>query len=57
MEGHVAVRPGGSAGAELDRANLFQIRDEAIARELLTSDQVDRMATLLESPLLPCSHR
>jgi hypothetical protein len=50
MEGHVAVRPGGSAGAELDRTNLCQIRDEAIARGLLTSDEVERMAALLESP-------
>lgn|SRR5262245_9971199 len=50
MEGHIAVRPGGSPGAELDRANLSQIRDEAIARGLLTSDEVDRMATLLELP-------
>jgi ubiquinone/menaquinone biosynthesis C-methylase UbiE len=49
MEGHLAVRPGGSAGALLDRANLSQIRDEAIARNLLTPDEVERMATSLQS--------
>jgi SAM-dependent methyltransferase len=49
MEGHVAVRPGRSVGARLDRANLSQIRDEAIARKLLTPDEVDQMLTSLEA--------
>jgi SAM-dependent methyltransferase len=52
MEGHMAVRAGGSPGAQLDRANLAQIRDEAIARELLTSEEVERMTTSLESKRL-----
>jgi ubiquinone/menaquinone biosynthesis C-methylase UbiE len=50
MEGHVAARPGGSDGARLDLANLSQVRDEAIAHGLLTVDEADRMATLLQSP-------
>jgi ubiquinone/menaquinone biosynthesis C-methylase UbiE len=50
MEGHVAVRPGGSEGARLDLANLSQVRDEAIARGLLTASEVDRMTMLLQSP-------
>jgi hypothetical protein len=50
MEGHVSVRPGGSNGAQLDLANLSQVRDEAIAHGLLTTDEADRMATLLQSP-------
>jgi SAM-dependent methyltransferase len=49
MEGHVAVRPGGSDGARLDLANLNQVRDEAIARGLLTAEEADRIAVLLES--------
>ena len=44
MEGHVAVRRGGSDGALLDLANLNQVRDEAIARGLLTAGEADRMA-------------
>ena len=50
MEGHVAVRRGGSDGALLDLANLNQVREEAIARGLLTAGEADRMATLLQSP-------
>lgn len=50
MEAHVAVRAGGSDGALLDLANLSQVRDEAVARGFLTADEVDRMATLLQSP-------
>jgi SAM-dependent methyltransferase len=49
MEGHVAVRPGGSIGARLDQANLAQISEEAIARKLLTLAEVERMAAALES--------
>ena len=49
MEGHIGVRPGGSDGARLDLANLRQIRDEAIARRLLTADEIDQMTALLES--------
>jgi SAM-dependent methyltransferase len=49
MEGHLAVRPGGSIGARLDQANLAQISEEAIARKLLTLEEVERMAAALES--------
>jgi SAM-dependent methyltransferase len=49
MEGHLAVRPGGSIGARLDQANLAQIGEEAIARKLLTRAEVERMAAALES--------
>jgi SAM-dependent methyltransferase len=49
MEGHMGVRPGGSDGARLDLANLCQIRDEAIARRLLTASEIDQMAALLQS--------
>jgi len=49
MEGHMDVRPGGSDGARLDLANLRQIRDEAIARHLLTASEIDQTAALLES--------
>jgi len=49
MEGHLAVRPGGSIGTRLDQANLAQISQEAIARKLLTPAEVERMAAALGS--------
>lgn len=41
MEGHLAVREGGSPGARLDAANLAQVCDEAVAKDLITRAEVD----------------
>jgi hypothetical protein len=41
MEGHVAVREGGDLGARLDAANFAQVREEAVAKGLITSAEVD----------------
>jgi ubiquinone/menaquinone biosynthesis C-methylase UbiE len=41
MEGHLAVREGGSPGARLDVANFTQVRQEAIANGLITDAEVD----------------
>jgi ubiquinone/menaquinone biosynthesis C-methylase UbiE len=49
MEGHVTVLAGGSAGARLYQANLSQVTAEAVARKLLTAEEIDCMSTLLES--------
>lgn len=50
MEGHLAVRPGGSAGALLDRANLAQVRDAAVGAGLIAAEEMDRMLALLDDP-------
>jgi SAM-dependent methyltransferase len=50
MEGHLHVRPGGSAGALLDRANFEQAREAAIGTGLATAAERDGMLTLLEDP-------
>jgi hypothetical protein len=41
MEGHLAVREGGSPGARLDAAHFTQVREEAVAKELITRAEVD----------------
>jgi hypothetical protein len=41
MEGHLAVREGGDAGARLDAANFTQVREEAVAKGLITRAEVD----------------
>jgi SAM-dependent methyltransferase len=50
MEGHLAVRPGGSAGARLDAANFAQVREAAIGAGLITAEDLDRMLALLDDP-------
>ena len=41
MEGHLAVRDGGSPGTILDAANFAQVREEALAKGLVTRAEVD----------------
>lgn len=50
MEGHLAVRPGGSAGARLDAANFAQVGEAATGAGLLTAEELDRMLALLDDP-------
>lgn len=50
MEGHLAIRSGGSVGARLDRANFAQVRETAIRAELITPEEIDRMLALLDDP-------
>jgi ubiquinone/menaquinone biosynthesis C-methylase UbiE len=50
LEGHLAVRPGGSPGALLDRANFEQIRAEAARAGLITDEEVDRVLAFLDDP-------
>ncbi len=50
MEGHLSVRPGGSAGARLDRANFAQVRDAAVGAGLIAAEEMDRMLALLDDP-------
>jgi hypothetical protein len=50
MEGYVTLRTGGSAGAQLLRANFEQIQREAITAGLVTNEDVEHMFTLLDDP-------
>jgi hypothetical protein len=50
MEGHIAVREGGSPGASLDGANFTQVRKEAISKGLITDAEVDAVLTRLDEP-------
>lgn len=50
MEGQVGIHPGGSAGARLFTANFGQIREEAVAAELIDAAELDRMLALLNDP-------
>ena len=43
MEGHLAVREGGSPGARLDAANFTQVCEEAVAKGLITRAEVDSL--------------
>ncbi len=38
VQGHIDLRSGGSPGARLDKANLSQVRDEVLRKELVTHD-------------------
>jgi len=49
-QGHIDLRSGGSPGARLDKANLTQVRDEALRNQLVEQDEMDRMLTLLDDP-------
>jgi ubiquinone/menaquinone biosynthesis C-methylase UbiE len=50
MEGHLAVREGGSPGAGLDAANYAQVRKEAVAKGLITDAEVDALLARLDAP-------
>lgn len=50
MEGHVAVREGGSFGITLLAANFAQVRDEAVAKGLVTDAEVDAVLARLSEP-------
>jgi ubiquinone/menaquinone biosynthesis C-methylase UbiE len=50
MEGHLAVREGGSPGASLDAANFAQVRKEAVAKGLITDAEIDVVLTRLNAP-------
>jgi hypothetical protein len=50
MEGHLAVREGGSLGASLDAANFAQVRKEAVARGLVTNAEIDSALARLNEP-------
>ena len=47
MEGHLAVREGGSLGASLDAANYAQVRRQAVAKELITDGEIDAVLARL----------
>jgi ubiquinone/menaquinone biosynthesis C-methylase UbiE len=50
MEGHLAVREGGSPGASLDAANVMQVRKEAVAKGLITDGERDAVLARLDAP-------
>ena len=50
VEGRIDLRSGGSSGSRLDKANFSQVRDEAVRKELVTQDEMDRMLLLLDDP-------
>src|SRR5262245_41795828 len=50
MEGHLAVREGGSPAASLDAANLAQVREEAVAKGLITDAEIDAVLERLNAP-------
>jgi ubiquinone/menaquinone biosynthesis C-methylase UbiE len=50
LEGHLAVREGGSPGASLDAANYAQVRKEAVAKGLITDAEVDAVLARLDAP-------
>jgi ubiquinone/menaquinone biosynthesis C-methylase UbiE len=50
MEGHLAVREGGSLGASLDAANYTQVRREAISKGLITDAEIEAVLGRLDAP-------
>lgn len=50
MEGHITVWEGRSPGANLNRANFEQIREEAINAGLITNEEIDQVLILLDDP-------
>jgi ubiquinone/menaquinone biosynthesis C-methylase UbiE len=50
MEGHLAVREGGSPGTSLDAANYAQVRKEAVAKGLITDAEIDALLARLDAP-------
>jgi ubiquinone/menaquinone biosynthesis C-methylase UbiE len=55
MEGHLAIWPGGSAGAELMRANFEQVREEGLQRGLFTEQEIEQALALLDDPTFAVS--
>jgi hypothetical protein len=49
-DAHFEFRQGGSPGARLDKANLCQVRDELLRKQLITSEELDRLLRLLDDP-------
>ena len=49
-DAHLEFRPGGSPGALLDKANLRQVRDDLLRKQLVTSQELDRLLQLLDDP-------
>jgi ubiquinone/menaquinone biosynthesis C-methylase UbiE len=49
-DGHVAIGPGGSAIADLNRANIRQTRDQLIAAGLLTEQQIEQFHRRITDP-------
>jgi SAM-dependent methyltransferase len=49
MEGHLAVREGGSPASRLDAANFAQVRKEAVDKGLITVAEVDMLLERLAS--------
>ena len=49
-DAHFEFRRGGSPGAQLDKANFCQVRDQLLGERLLTSEELDRLLQLLEDP-------
>ena len=56
-EGHFALVPGGSIGAQLDRANFEQVRAEAVGAGLITEAEVDQVLVGLDDPTMAVSTR
>lgn len=50
MEGYLTLREGRSLGAQLMRANVEQMRHEAVEAGFVTHEEVEQMLTLLEDP-------
>jgi 2-polyprenyl-3-methyl-5-hydroxy-6-metoxy-1,4-benzoquinol methylase len=55
MEGHLAIWPGSSAGAQLDHANFEQARTEAVARGLISEEEIEQILVWLENPMFAVS--
>lgn len=49
-EAHFEFRRGGSPGAQLDKANLHQVRDQLLDERLLRAEELDRLLHLLDDP-------
>lgn len=50
LEGALGARPGGSAGAKVDQANLTQLRAALLVTGIVTAEDLDRMIALLDDP-------
>jgi ubiquinone/menaquinone biosynthesis C-methylase UbiE len=50
VDAHFEFRQGGSPGAQLDKANLSQVRDQLLGERLATSAELDRLLRLLDNP-------
>jgi SAM-dependent methyltransferase len=49
-DAHLEFRQGGSPGARLDKANLHQVRDDLLRKQLIASEELDRLLQLLDDP-------